>query len=60
MDVASRAGGSLSELDIVKIKQILPYDTAEQQLYEIVTILSHTRTVADEDSIEVSMINKSD
>lgn len=53
VDVASRAGGSLSELDLVKIKEILPYDTNEEQLQEIVTILSHTRAVADEDNIEV-------
>lgn len=55
VDVASRAGGSLSELDLVKIKQILPFDTSEEQLHEIITILSHTRAVADEDNIEVRL-----
>lgn len=53
VDAASRAGGSLSELDLVKIKQVLPYDTTEAQLEEIIMILSHTRAVADEDNIEV-------
>ena len=52
MDVASRAGGSLSGLDIVKIKQVLPYETTEAQLEEIIMILSQTRAVADEDNIE--------
>lgn len=57
VDVASRAGGSLSELDLVKIKQILPHDTSEDQLHEIITILSHTRAVADEDNIEAENLN---
>ena len=52
VDVASRAGGSLSGLDIVKIKQVLPYETTEAQLEEIIMILSQTRAVADEDNIE--------
>jgi len=56
VDAASEAGGQLSEVDRVRVQELMPPGMTADDLDRVYFILSQTRAVADEEDIEVRLI----
>jgi hypothetical protein len=57
VDAASEAGGQLSEADRVAVQHLMPPGMTADDLDKVYFILSQTRAVADEEDIEVRLLD---